>query len=340
MAKKVGNTYFFTGKGKSSGGGGGGDATDAVKYTEQTLTESQQMQARKNQGLYYEEEGLVDKTITFDGDTPPSSDWKDTAFGIVNMDSPTSDLYIKVSDEVPPIDNWGEILNLNGQPKTEEFIEGNNYYLIGTDAYYPDVIVVENDNTTVDNIGVAPKRGIYVGYIVSTNRSMDRTNWELQSPYVSSISYEGTTTTVHQIPAKYIPDMPSGGLEYYEIELVDWTPLQLVSAELVGYTWGDIVNALYAGKLLVFTIKDRNASDGQVSVKIIGGQLSRMTDIEGSEYGMPCVRFPAAYSYLRQGSAGQFVSTTVKDIVIYPDWTQGGDESVVMVGTEDSFSNQ
>lgn len=24
MAKKVGNTYFFTGKGKSSGGGGGG----------------------------------------------------------------------------------------------------------------------------------------------------------------------------------------------------------------------------------------------------------------------------------------------------------------------------
>ena len=205
MAKKVGNTYFFTGKGKSSGGGGGGDATDAVKYTEQTLTESQQMQARKNQGLYYEEEGLVDKTITFDGDTPPSSDWKDTAFGIVNMDSPTSDLYIKVSDEVPPIDNWGEILNLNGQPKTEEFIEGNNYYLIGTDAYYPDVIVVENDNTTVDNIGVAPKRGIYVGYIVSTNRSMDRTNWELQSPYVSSISYEGTTTTVHQIPAKYVP---------------------------------------------------------------------------------------------------------------------------------------
>lgn len=52
MAKKVGNTYYFTGKGKSSGGGGGGG--DAVLYTEQTLTESEQMQARKNQGLYYE----------------------------------------------------------------------------------------------------------------------------------------------------------------------------------------------------------------------------------------------------------------------------------------------
>ena len=117
MAKKVGNTYFFTGKGKSSGGGGGGDATDAVKYTEQTLTESQQMQARKNQGLYYEEEGLVDKTITFDGDTPPSSDWKDTAFGIVNMDSPTSDLYIKVSDEVHQLIIGVKFLTLMGSRK-------------------------------------------------------------------------------------------------------------------------------------------------------------------------------------------------------------------------------
>lgn len=48
-------------------GGGGGGATNAVKYTEQTLTEEQQMQARKNLGLYYEHGESV--VIEWDGGT-------------------------------------------------------------------------------------------------------------------------------------------------------------------------------------------------------------------------------------------------------------------------------
>lgn len=36
--------------------GGGGGSSDAVQYIPQELTEAQQMQARKNQGLYYEED--------------------------------------------------------------------------------------------------------------------------------------------------------------------------------------------------------------------------------------------------------------------------------------------
>lgn len=48
---------------------GGGGSSDAVQYIPQTLTEAQQMQARKNQGLYYEEDTfgylLDETTLTF-----------------------------------------------------------------------------------------------------------------------------------------------------------------------------------------------------------------------------------------------------------------------------------
>lgn len=50
---------------ENGGGGGGGDSSDAIKFTAQTLTEAQQMQARKNQGLYCEDV----ETIEWDGDT-------------------------------------------------------------------------------------------------------------------------------------------------------------------------------------------------------------------------------------------------------------------------------
>jgi hypothetical protein len=48
---------------------GGGGASDAVKYTEQTLTEVQQMQARKNQGLYYTETTPEQFVVEWDGNT-------------------------------------------------------------------------------------------------------------------------------------------------------------------------------------------------------------------------------------------------------------------------------
>lgn len=48
--------------------GGGGGSSDAVQYIPQELTEAQQMQARKNQGLYYEEDvvGYLLEEITVD----------------------------------------------------------------------------------------------------------------------------------------------------------------------------------------------------------------------------------------------------------------------------------
>lgn len=57
--------------GSDSGGGGddSGSSEDAIKYTEQALTETQQMQARKNQGLYYTETVPEQLIAEWDGDT-------------------------------------------------------------------------------------------------------------------------------------------------------------------------------------------------------------------------------------------------------------------------------
>ena len=57
--------------GPDSGGGGddSGSSEDAIKYTEQALTETQQMQARKNQGLYYTETVPEQLIVEWDGNT-------------------------------------------------------------------------------------------------------------------------------------------------------------------------------------------------------------------------------------------------------------------------------
>lgn len=49
--------------------GGGGGTSDAVQYVPQTLTEAQQMQARKNQGLYYTETSPEQLVVEWDGNT-------------------------------------------------------------------------------------------------------------------------------------------------------------------------------------------------------------------------------------------------------------------------------
>lgn len=54
----------------AGGGGGGGSTEGAVSYSEaQTLTDTQKMQARANQGLYYSETTQGQTVATWDGDT-------------------------------------------------------------------------------------------------------------------------------------------------------------------------------------------------------------------------------------------------------------------------------
>lgn len=50
MATRIGDTYYFTLDEIGRGGGGGGGSDDAVLYTPQTLSPSEQTQARTNIG--------------------------------------------------------------------------------------------------------------------------------------------------------------------------------------------------------------------------------------------------------------------------------------------------
>lgn len=211
MAKKVGNTYFFTGKGKTTGGGGGGgDATDAIKYTAQTLSEEQQMQARKNQGLYYEEEGTEEMTLTWDGDTTGRDmiDWYgDTLYKIA--DFPDADAIINIV---------AAITMQNGTPHSQTFdpplrvedmsdsLVSGKYLSTGSFAFAKDAVLEQ---------GGQSHTGVY--FLLMSNSSM--------TIYPSSCTFNVKSSSVHQIPPKYIPqtvpavkiEVPSQSSEYYNI---------------------------------------------------------------------------------------------------------------------------
>ena len=244
MAKKVGNTYFFTGKGKSSGGGGGGgDATDAIKYTEQTLNEPQQMQARKNQGLYYEESTEGEKTVTTPND--PFAQWP---YPQENGISYGDDYFMRITDDAPAQADIIEMMisgetTVAGSDLQSFDITGSVDFPSTVQGYSANpfvssrqMFIVVSEDTVVD--GNTYKKGIYVPHI------------ELfANPYVSEIIYNGTITTVHQIPAKYIPsvgapavkmEIPSMGDDvYYNMGILivnQYVPSRDVVFSVEGHT--------------------------------------------------------------------------------------------------------
>lgn len=309
MAKKVGNTYFFTGKGKSSGGGGGGGTSDAVQYIPQELTEPQQMQARKNQGLYYSE-GTPAGTITWDGNTEGKENLDlggIFAYKVANTpkDIPQDAFIGFTTTEQLETTPFAQIVDYGQTPGAE------GKMLMGAISGGGVVIVADQFSMPAEGTTIEAD-GIYF------------------TLNVRSFSYDAYDGEIHQIPAKYIP---STGLEYYEIEATTLNPQQLDSVELTGYNYQDIVDALEAGKILVLTLRYDYGGENPVYGKYIGGQPSRMYNPD-SDYGMACVRFPAAYSYLDQTVSGHFNAAVVKDIVIYEDWSQGGDEPILMLGVE------
>ena len=160
--------------------GGGGGTSDAVQYITQILTEPQQMQARKNQGLYYSEGGGEDVTLTWDGDTT----------GLETI----AELY-KVSEDAPSASEVKSVSMIqNGAGQTYEvgvapaqIVEFDGGYAIGSLA----CLVITADEVSVQ--GTTYTKGVWFVYGNENNRT-------------SQLVY-GQTETVHQIPEKYIPSM-------------------------------------------------------------------------------------------------------------------------------------
>lgn len=236
MAKKVGNTYYFTGKGKSSGGGGGGgDATDAIKYTEQTLTSPQQMQARKNQGLYYSEGGGEDVTLTWNGDT-------------TGLETIGGQLY-KVSEDAPPASEVKSVSMIqNGTEQTYEvgvspaqIVEIEGGYAIGSLA----CLVITADEVTMQ--GATYTKGIWFVYGNENNRT-------------SQLVY-GQTETIHHIEPKYIKDM------YYEEEGV-----KTINYDINGDREGSYTKVsdevIEASAVIGHKFTSYNSDDGEVEYTI------------------------------------------------------------------------
>lgn len=163
--------------------GGGGGTSDAVQYIPQELTSPQQMQARKNQGLYYSEGGGEDVTLTWDGDTT----------GLETI----AGLY-KVSEDAPLASEVKSVsLIQNGVEQTYEvgvspaqIVELEGGYAIGSLV----CLVITADEVSVQ--GTTYTKGIWFVYGNENNRT-------------SKLVY-GQTETVHHIEPKYIKDM------YYE----------------------------------------------------------------------------------------------------------------------------
>jgi hypothetical protein len=294
----------------------------AEPYTEETI---HHIEPKYIKDMYYEETSEGEKTVTTPND--PFAQWP---YPQENGISYGDDYFMRITDDAPAQADIIEMM-ISGEPTVagsdlQSFdITGSVDFPSTVQGYSANpfvssrqMFIVVSEDTVVD--GNTYKKGIYVPHIQL-----------FANPYVSEITYNGETTTVHQIPAKYIP---STGLEYYEIEATTLNPQQLNSVELTGYNYQDIVDALEAGKILVLTLRYDYGGENPVYGKYIGGQPSRMYNPD-NDYGMACVRFPAAYSYLNQTISGHFNAAVVKDIVIYEDWSQGGDEPILMLGVED-----
>ena len=183
------------------GGGGGGDATDAIKYTEQTLTEEQQMQARKNQGLYYKE-GETVSSLIWDG-VPSEDDIH------IYEESLGLDYYLhKVSSvAIPPSQMLGATVSwvYQGVEQSSTITQGtvNAFESEAAQGYYNDpsvgFTVVLDDSIEDPSIGATVPRGVWFASVSAGGLSMFAKSIVLAEPY--------TEETIHYIDPKYIKDM-------------------------------------------------------------------------------------------------------------------------------------
>ena len=158
--------------------GGGGGTADAVQYIPQELTEPQQMQARKNQGLYYSEETPAG-VITWDGDT--------TGKEVIEGDY----TFCKVSTDAPPMESVKTVGNVRrgGEESIHDIedttpIDGG--YVINNGI----IIVITESEATIQ--GLSLSKGVW--FRTEGNR------------FVSKLTYDAYET-IHHIEPKYIKDM-------------------------------------------------------------------------------------------------------------------------------------
>lgn len=176
--------------------------SDAVQYIPQELTETQQMQARKNLGLYYEETTTERLEYDPDGQQVSAAGYSGGYF------VKASDFPIELVDLGPQITSyaWNSDTSENETvivDITPEMIDGqDDYYRVLANpentAALPLMIVVLADSATIFSTTLT--KGVWFG--LSGGWHPD---W-----------VEHSATYVRKIPSKYLPDV-GGGIETVEL---------------------------------------------------------------------------------------------------------------------------
>lgn len=132
------------------------------------MSETEQMQARKDLGLYYEETGIGEKTAKYNGESG----------------SQTMPGYYQVSEDAPEISDIIKVIfNGNVQDDFATLVQTDGYVILDPYGDGPVIRVVLNDSA-----GNAP--GIYMTGLLTFN---------------PELVYNGTTTVVSKVPERFLP---------------------------------------------------------------------------------------------------------------------------------------
>lgn len=186
--------------------------------------------------MYYEEEGIVEITT-------PLYDVQEVVNG-------TEDgYYFKVNTDIPSREQISGLI-LQGQAVNFELLNFDDagYSVCDSGGYEYFIVLFSKYNTG----GGILEPGIYI-YASKYSSSLQR------------LVYEGTTTTVHQIPAKYIPDMPSSGAPAVKMEIPSM-------GDDVYYNMAQLnVNQVVPTRGVVFSVEGRTVLSLYVVDVINGG---------------------------------------------------------------------
>lgn len=201
-------------------GGGGGDTSKLISTEPQELTEEQQMQAKKNQGLYYSET-VPEQTISWDGDTTGRNWFKykqDAQFSIPGtfykiadgpLDIRTQEIQILVNGnhETVSSGNWldvniadpGSVISGSLYTVAIDIRVGVDHY----DTYY--IYVCDNvvlNSEIFDFGGEMPFTGIFVSEgIESITVPEHEVNHKIDSKYIDDSKY---TESIPSMILQYI----------------------------------------------------------------------------------------------------------------------------------------
>lgn len=190
--------------------GGGGGTSDAVQYIPQELTESQQMQARKNQGLYYKE-GETVSSLIWDG-VPSEDDIH------VHVEEYGMDYYLHRASSVaiPPSQMLGATVSwiANTTEQSETITQGmvDTYESQAVSGAYNDggagFTVVLADSIEEPSLGITISRGVwFIGGSLDDDTSFFTKSIVLAEPY--------TEETISQIPSEYLE------MEHLKLEFIN-----------------------------------------------------------------------------------------------------------------------